>query len=86
MTTAPNSAVFPRNQIFDVFVGLDTNLTPPVAHVSLIGAGASGTADYPLQGGLGTLASQFAATRLWMGYPWTGTFDATGITVTRNTN
>lgn len=78
--------VFPRDQVFAVFVGLDTNISPPVAHVSLIGAGASGTADYPLQGGLGTLASQFVATRLWMGYPWSGTFQASGITVTRNNN
>jgi hypothetical protein len=76
---------FTRNTPFDLFVGLDTNLSPPVAHISLIGAGASGSVDYPIQGGYQTLAVQFNAVRLWMGVPYTGTFLATGITVTHNT-
>ena len=76
---------FARNQPFDVFVGLDTNTSPPMAHISLIGAGASGTADYPIQAPFVSAAQRFDSVTLWMGFPWVGTFDATGVTVTRNT-
>lgn len=76
---------FPRNQTFDVAVGLDTTASPPVAHISLLGANTSGTTTYTIQSAYSSLAQQFGAIRLWMGYPWTGAFEATDISVTHNT-
>jgi hypothetical protein len=32
------------------------------------------------------MAQQFGAVRVWMGFPWTGSFDSTEITVTHQTN
>ena len=72
---------FPRDTPFDLFVGIDTNTTPPKAHFSLIGPGASGTYDYNIPS---TLAGSFDGVRIWMGFPWTGSFKATDLLVTRN--
>lgn len=72
---------FPRDQVFVVQVTL--HLTPaPTAHIVLSGAGASGEADYTLFAPFVPKAQQFGAVRLWMGFPWSGRFDATQIVVT----
>ena len=71
---------FPRDQPFDVAVDLNTAVSPPTAHISLVGGGASGTADYAIQAPA-FLVQQFGAIRLWMGWPWTGSFDAAGVLV-----
>ncbi len=76
---------FPRNQAFVVLVGLDINATPK-AHISLAGAGTSGSADYTIPGPMISLARQFGAVRLWMGFPWLGSFSASNIVVTRQTD
>ncbi len=47
------------------------------------GAGASGQADYNILPPFIPMAHQFGAIRVWMGFPWTGSFDATQIVVTR---
>jgi hypothetical protein len=73
---------FPHDQPFIVQVTLNINAAP-TAHIVLAGAGASGQADYTIQGPFITAARQFGAVRLWMGTPWTGPFDATNIVVTK---
>jgi len=77
---------FPRNQVFIVQVTIDINDKQPTAHIVLSGAGASGEKDYNIQTPFLTLAHQFGAVRLWMGFPWTGFFDATTILVTHKTS
>jgi len=76
---------FPRDQPFIVEVTLDINPSSPTAHIVLSGAGASGQADYTIIPALRPMALQFGAVRVWMGFPWTGRFDATDIVVTRKT-
>jgi hypothetical protein len=76
---------FPRDQSFDVVVSLDTTVTPAMAHISLLGNGATGAVDYPIQSSLVQFAQQFGAIRVWMGYPWTGSFLSTDITVSHLT-
>ena len=73
---------FPRDQPFLVQVTLDINASP-TAHIVLSGAGASGQADYTIVPAFRTLARQFGAIRIWMGFPWTGRFEATNIVVKR---
>ena len=75
---------FTRNQVFLVQVTLTINASSAKAHIVLAGAGASGTADRNVIPPLLPMAHQFGAVRLWMGFPWTGWFDATNILVTRN--
>lgn len=77
---------FPRNQSFIVQVTLDINATQPKVHIVLSGAGTSGEKDYNILSPFFTLAHQFGAVRLWMGFPWTGSFDATTIVVTHKTS
>lgn len=76
---------FPRGQPFIVQVTLNLNESPN-AHIVLGGAGASGSADRNIIPGLHSVARQFGAVRLWMGFPHTGAFDATNIVVTRETD
>jgi hypothetical protein len=73
---------FPHNQPFIVQVTLNINAAP-TAHIVLAGAGTSGQADYKIQAPFIPAARQFGAVRLWMGFPWTGPFDATNIVVTK---
>jgi hypothetical protein len=73
---------FPHNQPFIVQVTLNINAAP-TAHIVLAGAGTSGQADYTIQVPFIPAARQFGAVRLWMGFPWTGPFDATNILVTK---
>jgi hypothetical protein len=77
---------FPRDQPFIVQVTLNITATTQTAHVVLAGAGASGIADYTILPAFRTLAQQFGAIRVWMGFPSTGSFDATTIVVTRQTS
>ena len=73
---------FPRNQAFIVQVTLNINASSPTAHIVLSGAGASGEKDYAILAPFRTLARQVGAIRIWMGFPWSGNFDATQIVVT----
>jgi hypothetical protein len=82
---ATRFGTFPRNQPFDVTVSLNTAASPPTAHIALFGAGASGSADYAITDPL-QFVQQFGAIRVWMGYPWTGYFDATDLLVTHATH
>ena len=74
---------FTRDQPFIVQVTLNINASSPTAHIVLAGATASGQADYSILPAFRTLAQQFGAIRIWMGFPWTGKFQATNIVVTR---
>jgi hypothetical protein len=75
---------FPHNQFFTLSIGIDVTSTTAVAHVTLIGTGTSGgTFDYTIK--QPNFARQYGAIKLWMGYPWTGSFDATDLLVTRKT-
>lgn len=74
---------FPRNQPFIVQVTLKINAAAATAKIVLSGAGATGQADYGIIPALLPMARQFGAVRMWMGFPWTGAFDATNIIVTR---
>jgi hypothetical protein len=77
---------FPRGQVFDLAVGIDTTVTPAMAHVALVGANASGSVDYEIKtNAYPQDPKQFGEVRIWMGYPWLHDFDATGISVTHDT-
>ena len=75
---------FPRDQAFIVLVTLNINASS-TAHIVLSGAGASGQSDYQVLPQFRPIAQQFGAIRVWMGFPWTGSFDATTMVVTRDT-
>jgi hypothetical protein len=75
---------FPRDQAFIVLVTLNINASS-TAHIVLSGAGASGQSDYNILPPFRPISQQFGAIRMWMGFPWTGSFDATTIVVTRDT-
>jgi hypothetical protein len=77
---------FPRDQAFIVQVTLNINTTAPTAQIVLSGAGATGSHNYSILRAFIGLAQQFGAVRLWMGFPWTGSFDASTIVVTHQTN
>ena len=74
---------FPRDQAFLIQVTLNVTASATTAHIVLSGADASGTSDYTLKGALANFAKQFFAVRVWMGFPWAGSFDATNIVVQR---
>lgn len=78
---ATKFGTFPRDQPFDVIVELNTAASPPTAHIALLGGGASGSTDYTILAPLREFAPQFGAVTVWMGFPWTGTFDATQLLV-----
>lgn len=75
---------FPRDAVFILLVTLNINDSVSTAHISLAGANTEGSLDYSILPPFRTLARQFGAARLWMGFPWTGSFDATDIVVTRD--
>jgi hypothetical protein len=77
---------FSRDQQFIVQVTLNINASASTAHIVLSGAGASGERDYTVIPPLQSLSRQFGAVRLWQGFPHTGAFDATNVSVTRKTN
>ncbi len=73
---------FPHDRFFTLSVGMDITSTTAVAHVTLFGTGTSGgTFDYNIK--QPNFARQYGAIRLWMGFPWTGSFDMTDLVVTR---
>jgi hypothetical protein len=74
---------FPREQVFIVEVTLNIDASSATAHIVLSGAGASGQTDRAVIPALRAMARQFGAVRIWMGFPWTGSCDATNIVVTR---
>jgi hypothetical protein len=76
---------FTRDQPFKVVVDLNTAGSPPTAHIALFGTGASGSKDYAIRAPA-QIVNQFGAIRVWMGYPWIGHFDATGLLVTHATH
>jgi hypothetical protein len=77
---------FPRNQVFVVQVTLHINPTAPTAHIVLSGAGASGEKDYAITTPIFvSRAQQFGAIKLWMGFPWTGEYEAAQVVVTYKT-
>ena len=71
---------FTRDKSFVLSVQIDSTVNPPKATVTLLGAGASGSADVP---NLPAIANQFGAVRVWMGFQFTGTFFVDDILVTR---
>lgn len=73
---------FPNNAMFTVSVKLDVYSVCAVAHITLLGSGASGSADYHLVPPPGVLPQQFAVMQFYMGTPWTGAFDASNLSVT----
>lgn len=74
---------FPRDRVFSVAITLETSSSTAVAHIGLFGTGASGTKDASVSP-IG-LANQVGAVRIWMGFPWQGSFNATDVLVTRRT-
>jgi hypothetical protein len=72
---------FLHDQFFTLSVGMDVTSTTAVAHVTLFGTGTSGgTFDYAIK--QPNFARQYGAIQLWMGYPWTGSFDMADLVVT----
>lgn len=73
---------FPHDQFFTLSVGIEVTSTTAVAHVTLFGTGTSGgTFDYNIKHP--NFARQYGAIKLWMGFPWTGSFNMTDLLVTR---
>jgi hypothetical protein len=73
---------FPRDKFFTLSVTMEITSTSAQAHMTLFGTGTSGgTFDYAIK--QPNFARQYGAIKLWMGYPWTGSFDATDLIVTR---
>ena len=72
---------FPRNQPFILSVSFNTITNNPTAHISLSGAGASGTFDTPLLNFGPSNYHRFGQVRFWMGWPHIGKFNATNILV-----
>ncbi len=65
-------------QIITIFQGAQRR-----PDIVLAGSGSSGQVDYAIQGPFIGAAHNFGAVRLWMGFPFTGPFDATNILVTK---
>jgi hypothetical protein len=76
---------FPRDQFFTVAVNLNIGSSTATATINLYGSGASGTKDVNIVNGVTPLSlpQQFGAVKFFMGYPWSGSFDASDILVTR---
>jgi hypothetical protein len=75
---------FPRDQAFTLSANLVISSSAATAHIDLLGA-ASGSQDINLVTSTTPLflARQFGAVKLFMGFPWTGSFDTTDIVITR---
>lgn len=74
---------FPRDQSFVLSVNLVITATSATAHITLLGTGASGSIDVPVNPSFLVLARQYGGVRFWMGFQWTGTFFVDDIIVTR---
>ena len=77
---------FPRNQFFTPSVNLEITTTSAVAHVTLFGTGTSGTKDFTVPAPYDKFAQQFGPVQVYMGVPWVGAFDATGLLVTHRSD
>jgi hypothetical protein len=82
---------FPVDQPFTLSVGLEVAATSAVVHINLFGAGTNMTcptsnplspncSDFPIPNI--PFAPQYGAIKLYMGFPWSGHFDATDMVVT----
>ncbi|GJM35501.1 MAG: hypothetical protein DHS20C18_45020 [Saprospiraceae bacterium] len=76
-----NFGTFPRDKPFIAQVTLNIKTSASDADIVLSGTGASGQANRLI--GSNSFARQFGAVRLWMGFPWVGSFNATNIVVKR---
>ena len=76
---------FPRGKPFGIQVTLTINDTPS-AHIVLFGDGASGITDRTVLAIYRQQARRFSAVRVWIGFPNSGTFDATNLVVTKQRN
>jgi hypothetical protein len=73
---------FPRDKPFGVQVTLTINDTPS-AHIVLFGDGTSGITDRTILTPYRQDAHRFNAVRVWIGFPNSGTIDATNLVVTK---
>jgi hypothetical protein len=73
---------FPRDQFFTLSVNLEITTTSAVAHMTLLGTGTSGNKDFTIPSPFNNFSQQFGQIRVFMGFPWTGSFDATDLLVT----
>jgi hypothetical protein len=74
---------FPRDQPFVLSVRLVITATSATASITLLGTGASGSIDVPVNPSWLVLARQYGGVRFWMGSQWQGTFFVDDIIVTR---
>ena len=74
---------FPRDKPFIVQVTLTVSDSSAKAHIVLAGAGTEGEADRDVFGPLRQMGP-FGSVRIWMGFPWTGEFNAANVLVTRD--
>jgi len=78
---------FPRDQAFALAVTLDITATTAKAHISLFGAGTSGSPqDVDVSPLLLPLAPRFDAVRFWMGFQWQGSFFVDDVIVSRKSS
>lgn len=84
----PNNTwgTFPRDQFFTLSVNLEITTSSAVAHMALFGTGTSGTKDFTIPAPFNNFAQQFGQIQVYMGFPWTGSFDATDLLVTHRTD
>jgi hypothetical protein len=74
---------FPRDQTFALSVNLAITTTGATASISLLGSGASGSVDVPVDPTLAGMARNFGAVKFWMGFQSQGTFFVDDVLVTR---
>jgi hypothetical protein len=77
---------FQRNRFFTLSVNLEITSSTAVAHMALFGTGTSGTKDFTIPAPFNNFARQFGQIQTFMGFPWTGSFDATDLLVTHRTD
>ncbi len=77
---------FPRDQFFTLSVNLEITASSAVAHMALLGTGTSGTKDFTIPSPFNNFAQQFGQVQVYMGFPWTGSFEATDLLVTHRTD
>lgn len=74
---------FPRDQVFTLSVSLAITATDATVSITLLGAGASGSIDVPVDPTLAVMARNFGAVKFWMGFQSQGTFFVDNVLVTR---
>lgn len=75
---------WPHDRTFTLAVTLDVPASGAgaVAHLALLGNGASGERDQPVA--YPALARQVGSVKFWIGYPWQGSFQVTDVLVTKD--